>query len=71
METEGCYCKHRPTCEKHPHHDESGTCALHGHISLNMAKVGMDGPPCIWDNAPTQRAGSCFVCVMCGSSTSC
>lgn len=32
---------------------------------------GIEGPPCIWDNAPTRRAGSCFVCIMCGSSTSC
>ncbi len=32
---------------------------------------GFTGPDCIWCNAPTQRAGSCFVCPSCGASTSC
>lgn len=29
------------------------------------------GPPCIWDNAPTRRSGMCYVCTVCGNSTSC
>lgn len=32
---------------------------------------GQNGPDCIWCNAPTQRAGTCFVCTACGASTSC
>ncbi len=34
-------------------------------------RVPGGGPPCIWDNGPTQRAGSCFVCLICGTASSC
>lgn len=29
------------------------------------------GPPCIWDNCLTQKAGSCYVCPLCGSTSAC
>lgn len=32
---------------------------------------GQDGPDCIWDNTPTRRAGACWTCPVCGTSTSC
>lgn len=32
---------------------------------------GLNGPDCIWCNAPTQRTGSCFTCINCGATTSC
>lgn len=32
---------------------------------------GLDGPPCIWDNAPTRKTGSCWTCIACGETTGC
>lgn len=66
-----CYCRFDPACEPHAHAPASGTCYTHGHITMKMEGAGRNGPPCIWDNTPTQRAGACFVCPTCGSSTSC
>lgn len=30
-----------------------------------------EGPPCIWDNAPTRRTGMCWTCIVCGATSSC
>lgn len=40
-------------------------------VSSPKLPPGAQGPDCIWCNGPTKRAGSCFVCVMCGETTSC
>ena len=40
-------------------------------IQYHPPQLPGGGPPCIWDNGPTQRAGSCFVCILCGNSTAC
>ena len=40
-------------------------------IIFTIPQVPGSGPPCIWDNGPTQKTGSCFTCLLCGSTTSC
>jgi hypothetical protein len=40
-------------------------------ILIPQLPKGAEGPPCIWDNAPTRRTGACFTCIACGSTTSC
>jgi hypothetical protein len=40
-------------------------------IMYHPPKQPGGGPPCIWDNGPTQRNGSCYICVLCGSTSAC
>lgn len=40
-------------------------------IAYHPPQIPGGGPPCIWCNAPTQKTGSCYTCIMCGSTTSC
>jgi hypothetical protein len=40
-------------------------------VFLNPPQFPGGGPPCIWDNGPTMKTGSCYTCILCGSSTSC
>lgn len=32
---------------------------------------GLDGPPCMWCNAPSRKTGSCYTCIACGETTGC
>lgn len=68
-----CICHRRGACEPHehrqPNHGASFGCIVHGHYVVQLPVN--DNPKCILDGGPTRRAGSCFVCVICGNSTSC
>lgn len=45
--------------------------AVKDRIIYKNPVIAGGGPPCIWDNAPTQKTGSCYTCIACGSTTSC
>lgn len=40
-------------------------------IVMHPPQMPGGGPPCIWDNGPTIKTGSCYTCTLCGSTTSC
>lgn len=40
-------------------------------VVLNPPKMPGSGPPCIFDEGPTQKTGSCYTCLLCGATTSC
>jgi hypothetical protein len=44
---------------------------LSGWVVTPPSSPGHDGPPCIWCNAETRRAGAYWVCPMCEASTFC
>lgn len=68
-----CICRYAPACEPHdhrtPNHGEGLGCYVHGH-PIKELPIN-DNPRCPIEGGPTQRAGSCFVCVICGFSSSC
>ena len=58
------------THEKFPHlHDNE---EMYEKRQIRFGDMpGLTGPPCIWCNSPTRRAGVCWLCPMCGETTSC
>jgi hypothetical protein len=42
-----------------------------GTVFTNPPRGPHNGPDCIWDNGPTTRQGSCWVCGICGETTGC
>ena len=36
-----------------------------------LPKLPGAGPDCIWDNGPTQKNGTCYICMLCGSTSAC
>jgi len=41
------------------------------YIQYHPPQMPGGGPPCIWDNGPTMKTGSCYTCIICGSTSSC
>jgi hypothetical protein len=37
----------------------------------NIIKIAFDGPPCTRCGNMTKRAGTCYICTSCGSTTGC
>lgn len=59
----------RPAVNTNTHISYNDT--LMGQIVYTLPSFPNGGPPCVWDNGPTQRTGSCYTCILCGSTTSC
>lgn len=70
--TDACRCYRKPACSRHLHDlaKPGFQCDPHEHADLGR-DPSLTGPPCIWCNSPTRRAGVCWLCPMCGTTTAC